>query len=181
MQLCALVIIPVTSYNLYFYSLNSLEYPSSFHNNTFRSAELLEVTWGCWLTRSSTCPSNVHWQPQKQMCPGLHHKQCGQKVKKGVSVTTPLSETPPWVLLPALGPAGASPKERHQNDHRARAPQLWRQAGRVGVVQPGQEKAPGKSYSNFPVPTRREHTRRMERDFWHGYELIGQGFKLKEA
>lgn len=177
MQFCALVIIPVTSYNLYFYSLNSLEYPSSFHSNTFRSTELLEVTWGCWLARSSTCPSNVHSQPQKTNVSWASSQAVWPEGQERCfchysTLWDPLLEYcfQLWDLL------GQVQRRDTKNDHRAGAPQLCRQAGTVGVVQPGQEKAPGESYSNFPVPTRR-----MERDFWHGYELIGEGFKLKEA
>ena len=37
---------------------------------------------------------------------------------------------------------GASPEEGHEDDQRAGAPLLWGQAERVGVAQPGEEKAP---------------------------------------
>ncbi|PKU45669.1 rna-directed dna polymerase from mobile element jockey- hypothetical protein [Limosa lapponica baueri] len=50
------------------------------------------------------------------------------------------------------GPVGESPEECHEDDQRAGEPVLWRQVERVVVVQPGQEKAPGRPYSNLPVP-----------------------------
>ena len=39
-----------------------------------------------------------------------------------------------------------------EEGQRAGAPLLWRQAERVGVVQPGEEEAPGRPYSSLPVP-----------------------------
>ncbi|KAK4827360.1 hypothetical protein QYF61_017285 [Mycteria americana] len=68
-------------------------------------------------------------------------------------------ETPPAVLRPALEPSaqqghgavGAGPEEGHENDPRAGAPLLRGQAERVGVVQPGEEKAAGRPYSSLPV------------------------------
>lgn len=59
-------------------------------------------------------------------------------------------EAPPAVLPSALGstgqkrhgPVGAAPEESHNNDQRAEAALLYRQAGRVGAVQPREEKAP---------------------------------------
>jgi len=47
------------------------------------------------------------------------------------------------------GPVGAGPEEGHQNDPRAGAPLLHAQAERVGVVQPGEEKIPGRPYWGF--------------------------------
>ena len=40
----------------------------------------------------------------------------------------------------------------HKNDARAGAPLLGGKAERVGTVQPGEEKAPGRLYSSLPVP-----------------------------
>ncbi|PKU45233.1 hypothetical protein llap_4460 [Limosa lapponica baueri] len=50
------------------------------------------------------------------------------------------------------GPVGTGPAEGHEDDQRDGAPFLGRQAERVGVVQPGEEKAPGRPYSGLPVP-----------------------------
>ena len=46
---------------------------------------------------------------------------------------------------------GVGPEEGHEDDQRARAPPIQRQAERVGVHQPGEEKAPGGPYSSLPV------------------------------
>jgi len=49
--------------------------------------------------------------PEGQLYPGLHHKQCDQQVKGGVSAPLLRSgESPPGVLRPALEP---SAQERH--------------------------------------------------------------------
>ena len=41
---------------------------------------------------------------------------------------------------------GVGPEEGHKNDQRAGAPLLQRQAEGVGLVWPGEEKAPGRSH-----------------------------------
>ncbi|PKU45539.1 protein themis isoform x2 [Limosa lapponica baueri] len=69
-------------------------------------------------------------------------------------------ETPPGVRHPALessaqeglGPVGTGPAEGHEGDQRAGALLLRRQAERVGIVQPGEEKALQRPYSSLPVP-----------------------------
>ena len=50
------------------------------------------------------------------------------------------------------GPVRARPEEGHKNDQMAAVRLLWRQAKRVGVFQPGEEKALGRSYCSLPVP-----------------------------
>ncbi|GAB0190290.1 hypothetical protein GRJ2_001494300 [Grus japonensis] len=47
---------------------------------------------------------------------------------------------------------GKSPEEGHEAAQRAGAPLLGRQAERLGVVQPGEEKAQGRPYCSLPVP-----------------------------
>ena len=42
---------------------------------------------------------------------------------------------------------GVGPEEGHENDPRAGTPLLWRGAERVGVVQLGEEKAPGRPFN----------------------------------
>jgi len=99
--------------------------------------------------------------PEGQPYPWLHQKQHGQQVKGGDSA--PLlcsSETPPGVLCPALepsaqerhGPVGADLEEGHKNDQRDGTALLKGKAERVGAVQCGEEKAPGRPYNNLPVP-----------------------------
>ena len=50
-----------------------------------------------------------------------------------------------------------------------------RQAERVGVVQPGEEKALGRPYSSLPVPKQGAYKKDKERDFLAGPVVIGQG------
>ena len=38
------------------------------------------------------------------------------------------------------------PEEGHEDDQRAGAPLLWRQAEGSGLIQPGEEKVPGKPH-----------------------------------
>ena len=99
--------------------------------------------------------------PEGQPYPGLHQKQGGQQVKGGDSAPLLRSgETPPGVLRPALEPSA-------QKGHGLLLELVQRRAtkmiqglkhlsyeGRlrtVGVVQPGEGKAPGRHYCGLPV------------------------------
>ena len=82
---------------------------------------------------------------QKLAYPGLHQKKRGQHVKGGDS-------TPESSAQERHGPVGEGPEEGHKNDQRVRTPHLWGKAERVGAVQPGEEKAPGRLSSSLPVP-----------------------------
>ena len=48
-------------------------------------------------------------------------------------------------------PAGEGPEEGYKDDQRAVAALLWREAKETGLVQSGEEKAPGRLDSNDPV------------------------------
>ncbi|KAK4805526.1 hypothetical protein QYF61_004466 [Mycteria americana] len=105
-------------------------------------------------------PRTCARSPQGQLYPGLHPKKRGQQVEGGDSAPLLCSgETPPGVLHPVLEPSGqeghggvgAGPEEGHENDARDGAPLLRGQTDRVGVVQPGEEKAVGRPSSSLPV------------------------------
>jgi len=98
--------------------------------------------------------------PESQPYPGLHQKKRGQQGERGYSAPLLHSgETSPGVLHPALEPAaqdrhgavGSGPEEGHKNDPRAGTCLLGGKAERVGAVQPGVEKAPGRPYSRLSV------------------------------
>jgi len=95
-------------------------------------------------------------------------------------------ETSPGVLCPALEP---SAQERHgpvgvgpENDNRHGTPLLWGKAERVGALQPGEEKAPGRPYSSLPVPE--EVCKKTGEGLFTracSDRTGGNGFKLKEG
>jgi len=47
---------------------------------------------------------------------------------------------------------GSDPVEGHEDDQKAAAPVLLGKAERVGVVHPGEERAPRRPYSSLSVP-----------------------------
>lgn len=51
-----------------------------------------------------------------------------------------------------FNPGPQNRKHLDQIEHVQRRPQGWREAERAGVVQPEEEKAVGKPYSDIPVP-----------------------------
>jgi len=72
------------------------------------------------------------------------------------------------------------PEEVHKDAQRTGAPLLWRQAERVGVAQPGEEKAL-RIYCGIPVP-KGAHRKDRERLFIRecSERVRDDGFKLKE-
>ena len=102
------------------------------------------------------CAHSLESQPY----PGLHQKERGQQVKGGYCAPLLHSgETPPAVLRPALEPSaqeghgavGVGPKEGHENHERDEAPLLRGQAERVGVIEPGGEKAAWRPYCGLSI------------------------------
>jgi len=125
-----------------------------------------------------------------QPCPGLHQEMHGQQVKGGDSAPLLHSgESPPGVLRPALelsaqerhGPVGVGPEEATKMvgglEHLSYEERL-----RVGAVQPGGEKAPGRPYCSLPVPggaCKKAGEGLFTRA--HSDRTRGNGLKLKES
>ena len=76
----------------------------------------------------------------------------------------------------------SGPRGGHKNDERAGTLLLWGKAERVGAVQPGEEKAPGRPYISLPVPegTYKKAGERLFTRAWSG-RTRSNGFKLKEG
>ena len=113
-------------------------------------AALLRRTWGYWEWKAGHKQTMCAHSPESQPDPGLHQKKHGQQGKWDDSASLLYSsEASPGVLCPALepsaqgrhGPVGADPEEGHKNRQRAGTPLLWGKTERVGVIQPGEEKA----------------------------------------
>ena len=66
---------------------------------------------------------------------------------------------------------------------RTGAPLLWRKSERVGAVQPGVEKAPGKPYCSLSIYRRGPYKKDEDRVFTKacGDRTRGNGFKLQEG
>ena len=99
-------------------------------------------------------------------------------------------ETSPGVLNPDVessvqerhGPVGACPEEGQRNDPTDGTPLLWGQAERVGVVQPGKEKATGRSESCLSVSKggcKKEGDRLFRQVYYD--RIIGNSFKQSEG
>ena len=87
------------------------------------------------------------------------------------------------ILLKGLSirstPVGANPEEGHEDDQRAGAPLIWKQSDRAGAVQTGEEKAPGRLHSSFPVSkVAKEETGELEKDCLSGSVVTGQGMMV---
>lgn len=54
-------------------------------------------------------------------------------------------------------------------DQRLGAALLWREAGRAGITQPGEDKTPGTSHCGLPVP-KRGHKKEGDGSFYTGRE-----------
>ena len=123
-------------------------------------AALRRRTWGWWLMRSSTWPSNVHSQPRRAtvswaaakavwtawwgrwFCPStpLWSDSAGSPASSSGALST--GQT--WSCWNGF-------RGGHSNDLRAGIPLLWGKAERVDTVQPGEEKAAGRPYCSISV------------------------------
>ncbi|PKU41726.1 rna-directed dna polymerase from mobile element jockey- hypothetical protein [Limosa lapponica baueri] len=120
-----------------------------------------EKDLGVMVNEAQHEPAMCAGSPESQLHPGLHQKKHCQQVEGGDSAPLLHSRDPlPGVLHPALESLaqeghrcfGTSPADGHEDDQGAGAPLLQKQAERIGVVQPGEEKAPGRHYSSLLIP-----------------------------
>ena len=131
--------------------------PHVLSPSAFITSHLERRTWGyCWM-RSSTWSGNACLQPRRPTVSWAASKAAWPAGRgRGFWPSAPLWWDPTW--SPASS-SGAPSTRRiwscwggYKDDPRAGAPLLWGQAERVGAVQPGEEKAPGRPCSSLPVP-----------------------------
>jgi len=136
--------------------------PDMFANggNSLRAALLRRAQWS-WLMKNLTWVRGVYLQTRRPMVSSVPSEEgCPEDWGRWLlpSILC-LCETPSGVLCPGLGPStqercwafGEVPEVGHEDDPRAGALLLWRQAGGIGLIQPGKEKAVGKPHSGLPV------------------------------
>lgn len=114
-----------------------------------------------WLTRSSTWPRHAFAGQKAKRALGCIKSTVTSKQREGIvplcsAMVTPHLEccTQLWDPKISTWIAGASCRGDHTAAQWARAPLLWKQAERIRVGQPGEEKALKTPYSSLPVPQR---------------------------
>ena len=127
------------------------------------------------------CPHTL----ESQLYPDLHPKKHGQQIKGGDPASLLCAgEASPGVLRSDVefsvqerhGPVSVCPEEGHRNDpgNDDGTPPIRGQAERLGAVQPGNEKAVGRSESGLSV-SKREAIKKKDADTSAECVVTGQG------
>jgi len=120
-----------------------------------------------------------------QQCPGMYQKRCRERegivclylTSMGTHLEYCIQAWGPQYGMAAELLKQIQAEEGHEDDQRVGVPLLWRKADGIKIVQPGEEKAPGRPHCGLLVLAGSLWTGGRP-NFYTGQR--GNGFKLKE-